>query len=67
MFIGTFGSRILGFVGTLLTLVAGAALAADSFANSVPTLVCDDQRRSARPSSSPIVKAMARSDGGQDF
>lgn len=72
MFIGTFGSRILGFIrGALLTLVAGAALAADSFTlgNSVPTLVyvMINGGLLSAVLIPQLVKAMARSDGGQDF
>lgn len=72
MFIGTFGSRILGFVrGALLSAVFAASLAADAFTlgNSLPTIlyVMINGGLLSAVLIPQIVRAMARADGGQDF
>lgn len=72
MFIGTFGSRILGFVrGALLSAVFAASLAADAFTlgNSLPTIlyVMINGGLLSAVLIPQIVRAMARTDGGQDF
>ncbi|MFC7486187.1 murein biosynthesis integral membrane protein MurJ [Knoellia sp. CPCC 206453] len=72
MAMGTFGSRILGFVRmALLTGVVGAALASDSYtvANSLPTqiYVLINGGLLSALLIPQITKAMLRKDGGQDF
>lgn len=72
MAVGTFGSRILGFIRTaLLTAVVGGALAADSFtiANSLPTqvFVLINGGLISVLLIPQITRAMLREDGGQDF
>ncbi|PRY58042.1 putative peptidoglycan lipid II flippase [Knoellia remsis] len=73
MAIGTFGSRILGFVRTaMLTGIVGVnALTADSFsvANSLPTqlYVLINGGLLSAVLIPQLTKAMLRKDGGQDF
>ena len=72
MAIGTFGSRILGFVrAALLTGVVGGAVALDSFtiANSLPTqlYVLINGGLISALLIPQLTKAMMRRDGGQDF
>lgn len=72
MAIGTFGSRILGFVrAALLTAAIGAAVAADSFtiANTLPTqlFVLINGGLISALLIPQLTKAMLRRDGGQDF
>lgn len=72
MAVGTLGSRVLGFVRTaMLTAVVGGALAADSFtvANSLPTqvFVLVNGGLLSALVVPQITKAMARSDGSQEF
>ena len=72
MAIGTFGSRVLGFVrAALLTGVVGGAVALDSFtiANSLPTqlYVLINGGLISALLIPQLTKAMMRKDGGQDF
>ena len=72
MFIGTFGSRILGFArGALLSATAGAALAADAFTlgNTIPTIlyVMINGGLISAVLIPQIVRSMKQSDGGFDF
>ncbi|WP_156971283.1 murein biosynthesis integral membrane protein MurJ [Knoellia sinensis] len=72
MAIGTFGSRILGFVrAALLTGAIGAGVAADSFtiANTLPTqlFVLINGGLISALLIPQLTKAMLRKDGGQDF
>ncbi|MDT0213086.1 murein biosynthesis integral membrane protein MurJ [Rothia sp. ARF10] len=72
MAIGTFGSRILGFVrGALLTVAIGAGVAADSFtiSNTLPTqlFVLINGGLISALLIPQLTKAMLRKDGGQDF
>ncbi|MFW5471259.1 murein biosynthesis integral membrane protein MurJ [Knoellia sp. CPCC 206435] len=72
MAIGTFGSRVLGFVrAALLTGVVGGAVALDSFtiANSLPTqlYVLINGGLISALLIPQLTRAMMRKDGGQDF
>lgn len=72
MAIGTFGSRVLGFIrAALLTGVVGGAVALDSFtiANSLPTqlYVLINGGLISALLIPQLTKAMMRKDGGQDF
>lgn len=72
MAVGTFGSRILGFIrSALLTGVVGGAVALDSFtiANSLPTqlYVLINGGLISALLIPQLTKAMMRRDGGQDF
>ncbi|KGN36572.1 murein biosynthesis integral membrane protein MurJ [Knoellia subterranea] len=72
MAIGTFGSRILGFVrAAMLTAAIGAGVAADSFtiANTLPTqlFVLINGGLISALLIPQLTKAMLRKDGGQDF
>jgi putative peptidoglycan lipid II flippase len=72
MAIGTFGSRVLGFVrAALLTGVVGGAVALDSFtiANSLPTqlFALINGGLISALLIPQLTKAMIRKDGGQDF
>jgi len=72
MAVGTFGSRVLGFVrAALLTGVVGGAVALDSFtiANSLPTqlYVLINGGLISALLIPQLTKAMLRKDGGQDF
>ncbi|CAN7308747.1 murein biosynthesis integral membrane protein MurJ [Knoellia sp. LjRoot47] len=72
MALGTFGSRILGFVrAAMLTAAIGAGVAADSFtiANTLPTqlFVLINGGLISALLIPQLTKAMLRRDGGQDF
>lgn len=72
MAIGTFGSRILGFVrAALLVAAIGVGVAADSFtiANTLPTqlFVLINGGLISALLIPQLTKAMLRKDGGQDF
>lgn len=71
MAIGTFGSRILGFIRTamLTAVVAGIALDSFTIANSLPTqlYVLINGGLISALLIPQLTKAMLRKDGGQDF
>lgn len=71
MAIGTFGSRVLGFIRTALltAVVAGVALDSFTIANSLPTqlYVLINGGLISALLIPQLTKAMLRSDGGQDF